>query len=75
MTAAPLASAEQALQGRIAGVQVSAATGAPGADISVRVRGVGSIYSDNAPLYIVDGIPSSEGLNIFLRMILRMLRY
>lgn len=63
LTAAPLASAEQALQGRIAGVQVSAATGAPGADISVRVRGVGSIYSDNAPLYIVDGIPSSEGLN------------
>ena len=59
LTAAPLASAEQALQGRIAGVQVSAATGAPGADISVR----GSIYSDNAPLYIVDGIPSSEGLN------------
>ena len=56
LTAAPLASAEQA-------VQVSAATGAPGADISVRVRGVGSIYSDNAPLYIVDGIPSSEGLN------------
>ena len=63
LTAAPLASAEQALQGRIAGVQVSAATGAPGADISVHVRGVGSIYSDNAPLYIVDGIPSSEGLN------------
>ena len=63
LTAAPLASAEQALQGRIAGVQVSAATGAPGADISVRVRGVGSIYSDNAPLYIVDGIPSSAGLN------------
>lgn len=63
LTAAPLASAEQALQGRVAGVQVSAATGAPGADISVRVRGVGSIYSDNAPLYIVDGIPSSSGLN------------
>lgn len=63
LTAVPLASPEQALQGRVAGVQVSAATGAPGADISVRVRGVGSIYSDNAPLYIVDGIPSSEGLN------------
>lgn len=63
LTAVPLASPEQALQGRVAGVQVSAATGAPGADISVRVRGVGSIYSDNAPLYIVDGIPSSDGLN------------
>lgn len=63
LTAIPLASPEQALQGRVAGVQVSAATGAPGADVSVRVRGVGSIYSDNAPLYIVDGIPSSDGLN------------
>lgn len=63
LTAAPLASVEQALQGRVAGVQVSAATGAPGADVSVRVRGVGSIYSDNAPLYIVDGIPSTSGLN------------
>ena len=59
----PVASSQQALQGRVAGVQVSAATGAPGADVSVRVRGVGSIFSDNAPLYIVDGIPSSTGLN------------
>lgn len=63
LTAVPVATGEQALQGRVAGMQVSAATGAPGADISVRIRGVGSIYSDNSPLYIVDGIPSSEGLN------------
>lgn len=62
ITAVPVASTEQALQGRIAGVQVSSASGAPGADISVRIRGVGSIYSDNAPLYIVDGVPSSNGL-------------
>lgn len=63
LTAIPLASPEQALQGRVAGVQVASSTGAPGADISVRIRGVGSIYSDNAPLYIIDGIPSSNGLN------------
>ncbi len=62
LTAIPLASTEQALQGRVAGVQVSSESGAPGADVSVRIRGVGSIYSDNAPLYIVDGIPSSNGL-------------
>lgn len=61
--AIPVATAEQALQGRIAGVQVSSSTGAPGADVSVRIRGVGSIYSDNAPLYIVDGIASSTGLS------------
>lgn len=63
LTALPVASTEQALQGRVAGVQVSAATGAPGADVAVRVRGVGSVYSDNSPLYIVDGIPSTNGLN------------
>lgn len=63
LTAAPIASTEQALQGRIAGVQVSAANGAPGSEISVRIRGVGSAYSDNAPLYIVDGIAVSNGLN------------
>lgn len=63
ITALPVASTEQALQGRVAGVQISTATGTPGADVSVRIRGVGSIYSDNAPLYIVDGIPSANGLN------------
>ena len=63
LNAIPVATGEQALQGRVAGMQVSAATGAPGADISVRIRGVGSIYSDNSPLYIIDGIPSSDGMN------------
>lgn len=59
----PVASAQQALQGRVAGVQVATQTGAPGSDISVRVRGVGSVSSDNEPLYIVDGIPVEGALN------------
>lgn len=63
LTAAPIPTTEQALQGRIAGVQVSSATGAPGSGISVRVRGVGSIFSGNDPLYIVDGIPVADGLS------------
>lgn len=63
LTALPLASTEQALQGRVAGVQVATATGTPGSDVSVRIRGVGSIYSDNAPLFIVDGIPVTSGMN------------
>ena len=62
LTSLSLASTEQALQGRISGVQVSSATGAPGSDISIRVRGVGSIFSNNAPLYIIDGVPSANGL-------------
>ena len=63
LNALPVATGEQALQGRVAGMQVSSATGAPGSDVSVRIRGVGSIYSDNSPLYIIDGIPSSDGMN------------
>lgn len=59
----PVASTQQALQGRIAGVNVSAQTGAPGAPISVRIRGVNSISLSNDPLYIVDGIPVEGALN------------
>jgi TonB-linked SusC/RagA family outer membrane protein len=59
----PYASAQQALQGRVAGVQVASQTGAPGAPISVRIRGTGSISSGNDPLYIVDGIPVEGALN------------
>lgn len=64
ITALPVSSAAQAMQGRIAGVSVSNATGAPGAGVSVRVRGVGSISSDNEPLYIVDGIPVEDAMNL-----------
>ena len=49
----------QALQGQVAGVQVSQATGAPGDPIDIRVRGVGTIGS-NDPLYIIDGVPSTN---------------
>lgn len=59
----PVASAQDALQGRVAGVQVAAQTGAPGAPISVRIRGASSISSSNDPLYIVDGIPVEGALN------------
>lgn len=64
ITALPVSSPAQAMQGRIAGVSVSNATGAPGAGVSVRVRGVGSISSDNEPLYIVDGIPLEDAINL-----------
>lgn len=59
----PVSSVQQSLQGRIAGVNVTSETGAPGAGISVRVRGTGSISSSNEPLYIVDGIPVEGALN------------
>ncbi len=60
----PVAGIDQALQGRAAGVQVTQNTGAPGDGVSVRIRGAGSINSSNSPLYIVDGIATSDALNI-----------
>ncbi len=59
----PVASAAEALTGKLAGVQVTTTEGAPGADIKIRVRGGGSVTQDNSPLYIVDGFPSESGLN------------
>ncbi|MDR1974724.1 MAG: SusC/RagA family TonB-linked outer membrane protein [Bacteroidales bacterium] len=49
------------LQGSMPGVQISTATGQPGAPTSVRIRGISSINSGNDPLYIVDGVPISTG--------------
>ena len=57
----PVNGIEQAIQGRIAGVQVTT-DGAPGGNTSVRVRGYSTI-GNNDPLYIIDGIPSKSGIN------------
>jgi Outer membrane cobalamin receptor protein len=51
-------SLEQAMQGRIAGVQVTQNSGAPGGGISVQIRGINSL-SGNEPLYVIDGIQVS----------------
>lgn len=53
----PIARVEQALQGQMAGVAVRNTSGAPGADIQVRVRGAASLTGDATPLYVVDGVP------------------
>lgn len=47
--------AEQALQGKIAGVQVSSTSGAPGASTTIRIRGVGT-FNNSSPIYVVDGV-------------------
>ena len=57
LQAIPVASAAEAITGRMAGVQVTATDGAPDAEIKIRVRGGGSITQDNSPLLIVDGFP------------------
>lgn len=48
---------QQAIQGRVAGVQVYQKTGEPGSTMNVKVRGVSSITAGNDPLYVIDGMP------------------
>lgn len=55
---------EQA-QGKMAGVDIVRSSGTPGAGLQIRIRGNRSINASNEPLYVVDGIPTSLGLNDF----------
>ena len=50
-------SVDQALQGKTPGVVINAASGTPGAEQTVMIRGVGSMNSSNKPLYVIDGVP------------------
>lgn len=56
----PVAGVDAALQGKVAGVQVTQNAGNPGNGISVRVRGAASISASNQPLYVVDGVPIQQ---------------
>jgi len=56
-----VSSADQALQGEVAGVRVTSQSGQPGSAIQVRVRGQGSITGGNSPLFIIDGVQVSTG--------------
>lgn len=55
----PLRSAADALQGKAAGVTITASSGSPGSLGDVRIRGVGTINNNN-PLYVVDGLPQDD---------------
>ena len=54
----PVPNIDQALQGKIAGVQVTSNSGTPGAATTIRIRGVNSL-GDNEPLYVIDGVQMS----------------
>lgn len=56
----PVATVNETLTGRMAGVQVTTTEGSPDADVRIRVRGGGSLTQDASPLYIVDGFPVSS---------------
>lgn len=57
----PLASVDQILQGKVAGLQSLPVSGQPGAAQQIRIRGIGSISASSAPLFVVDGIPVNTG--------------
>lgn len=53
-------SVDQALQGKVAGAQISTSTGAPGGGNRVRIRGISSILGSAQPLYVIDGVITSD---------------
>lgn len=62
MQKAPVSNFEEALAGRVAGVQVSSSDGQPGSDLNIVIRGNNSVTQSNAPLYVVDGFPMETSL-------------
>ena len=60
LEALPVSNVTEALTGKMAGVNITTTEGSPDAEVSIRVRGGGSLSQDNSPLYIVDGFPVSS---------------
>ena len=57
----PVTTFEQSIQGKAAGVQINQGTGKLAQGIQVRVRGQSSVSASNEPLYVLDGIPLTQG--------------
>lgn len=57
---APVVGFQQALAGRVAGVQVSSIDGQPGEGLNIVIRGNNSLTGSNAPLYVIDGFPMED---------------
>ncbi len=60
---APVRSFEEALAGRVAGVQVTSSDGRPGSDVEIVIRGNNSVTQANSPLYVIDGFPIEDANN------------
>ncbi|TZF83184.1 TonB-dependent receptor [Pedobacter sp. BS3] len=60
LAATATANFDQALAGRVAGVQVTSSDGTPGSPLNIVIRGGNSITGDNSPLYVVDGVPLED---------------
>lgn len=53
---------QNAMKGKISGVQITSNSGQPGSDSKIYIRGIGTV-NDASPLYVIDGMPSSNGIN------------
>lgn len=60
MLKSPVASFDEALGGRIAGVMVNSGEGAPGGQMNIVIRGNNSLTQENSPLYVIDGFPVED---------------
>src|SRR5690606_28608577 len=60
LKATATANFDEALAGRVAGVEVTSSDGTPGSALNIVIRGGNSITGDNTPLYVVDGVPLEE---------------
>jgi TonB-linked SusC/RagA family outer membrane protein len=56
----PVTNLDAALQGKVAGVQVVQNSGSPGDETYIRIRGNGSLFGENRPLYVIDGVPMNN---------------
>jgi TonB-linked SusC/RagA family outer membrane protein len=61
----PTSNAIQAIQGRVAGVDIVRTSSLPGAGMNIRIRGLRSATASNEPLYVIDGVPISGGIQDF----------
>lgn len=57
----PVMTVEQKLQGMTTGVNITSSSGQPGANQSIRIRGMGSFNASQEPLFVIDGVPVTSG--------------
>ena len=62
LTQRAIANVGEAFAGQIAGVQAQQTTGKPGAELTIKIRGIGTINASNNPLYVIDGVPCGDNM-------------
>lgn len=62
LEARPVTNITKAIEGTNPGIQVTSASGQPGSEQALRIRGFGSLSASNSPLYVVDGVPYSGNI-------------